>query len=88
VQGERQGTRVILSVRDHGPGVPEEERNRIFDLFYRSSTWQEVDGTGVGLATVQKIAHLYGGRAWMEETPGGGSTFRVEMVDVSGPDAD
>ncbi len=88
VEGERRGARVIFSVRDHGPGVPEEERNRIFDLFYRSSTWKEVEGTGVGLATVQKIARLYGGRAWMEETPGGGSTFRVEMVDVSGQEAD
>lgn len=88
VEGERRGARVIFSVRDHGPGVPEEERNRIFDLFYRSSTWKEVEGTGVGLATVQKIARLYGGRAWMEETPGGGSTFRVEMVDVSGREAD
>jgi len=33
------------------------------------------------LATVQKIARLYGGRTWTEETPGGGSTFRVEMAD-------
>ncbi|TWJ19822.1 hybrid sensor histidine kinase/response regulator [Geobacter argillaceus] len=81
VEGERLGTRVRFSVRDHGPGVPEEERSRIFDLFYRGSTGKEVEGTGVGLATVQKIAHLYGGRAWVEVPPGGGSSFCVEMVD-------
>lgn len=88
VEGVRRGARVTFSVRDHGPGVPEEERDRIFDLFYRSSTWKEVEGTGVGLATVQKIARLYGGRAWVEESPGGGSTFRVEMVDAAGQEAD
>jgi signal transduction histidine kinase len=43
---------------------------------------REVPGTGVGLATVQKIARRYGGRAWVEETEGGGSTFWVEMEDA------
>jgi len=81
VGGERQGERVIIYVRDHGPGIPEEERDRVFDLFYRGSTGKTVEGTGVGLATVQKIARLYGGRTWAEETPGGGSTFWVELAD-------
>lgn len=79
--GERDGDLVRLYVRDHGPGIPETERLRIFDLFYRGSTGEKVAGTGVGLATVQKIARHYGGRAWVEETPGGGSTFWVEVVD-------
>lgn len=81
VGGARSGTRVRLYVRDHGAGIPAEERSRVFDLFYRGSTGENAEGTGVGLATVQKIAHLFGGRAWVEETPGGGSTFWVEMVD-------
>jgi signal transduction histidine kinase len=81
VGGERQGERVMIYVRDHGPGIPEEERDRVFDLFYRGSTGKTVEGTGVGLATVQKIARLYGGRTWAEETPGGGSTFWVEVAD-------
>jgi signal transduction histidine kinase len=42
-----------------------------------------VQGTGVGLAIVQKIARLYGGRVWVEETHGGGCTFWVEMEDVT-----
>ncbi len=88
VQGERRGVRVRFSVRDHGPGIPEEERGRVFDLFYRGSTSEELEGTGVGLASVQKIARLYGGQAWVEETPGGGCTFWVEMIDGIRQEAD
>lgn len=79
VGGERKGDRVRFHVRDHGPGIPEEERTRVFDLFYRGTTGKAAKGTGVGLASVQKIARLHGGRAWVEETPGGGSTFVVEL---------
>jgi PAS domain S-box-containing protein len=82
VGGKRQGGRVTLYVRDHGQGVPVDERNSIFNLFYRGSTGAAIQGTGVGLATVQKIARLHGGRAWVEETPGGGSTFHVEVQDA------
>ncbi len=82
VGGERQGDLVLLYVRDHGPGIPEVERGRVFEVFYRGAAGKKVPGTGVGLATVQKIARLYGGRAWVEETPGGGSTFRLEIAAV------
>lgn len=82
IGGSRRGDVVTIFVRDHGPGIPEQERERVFDLFFRGSTGCKVEGTGVGLATVQKIARLYGGRAWAEETPGGGSTFYVEMTDA------
>lgn len=82
VGGERQGDAARLFVRDHGIGIPAEERDCIFDLFYRGSTGKHTDGTGLGLATVQKIARLFSGRAWVEETPGGGSTFWVELIDV------
>jgi signal transduction histidine kinase len=58
------------------------ERGSIFEAFYRGSTKGKAVGTGIGLAIVQKSAHLYGGRAWAEETPGGGATIRVEMKDV------
>ena len=82
VGGERRGDLVSLYVRDHGAGVPEDERSRIFEVFYRGVAGKKAPGTGVGLATIQKIARLYGGRAWVEETPGGGSSFRVELLDV------
>ncbi len=82
VEGERKGARVRFYVRDYGPGVPAEERGRIFEAFCRGTTGKGKKGTGIGLATVQKITRLFDGRAWVEETPGGGSTFCVEMVDV------
>jgi signal transduction histidine kinase len=81
VEGERHNGLVRFTVRDHGPGIPEEERCRIFDIFYRAPSTAKSRGTGVGLATVLKIARLYDGRAWVEETPGGGCAFWVEMVD-------
>lgn len=82
VGGERRGDVVQFHVRDHGPGIPAAERECIFDPFYRGSTRDTAAGTGIGLAIVQKCAHLYGGRAWAEETPGGGATIRVEMKDA------
>jgi signal transduction histidine kinase len=81
VGGEREDHRVGYFVRDHGPGIPEAERDRIFEVFFRGSTARGSRGTGIGLATVRKIARSYGGKAWVEETPGGGSTFRVLLDD-------
>ncbi|APG28587.1 hypothetical protein A7E78_12485 [Syntrophotalea acetylenivorans] len=81
VGGERMGKKVRLYVRDYGPGIPEEERSRIFEVFYRGTTRKNEKGTGIGLATVQKIARTFDGRAWVEETPGGGSTFWAEIID-------
>ncbi len=85
IGGERSGKMVRFFVRDHGPGIPTEERSRIFEVFFRGTTGKMVQGTGVGLAIVQKIARLYGGRVWVEETHGGGCTFWVEMEDAPRP---
>lgn len=82
VGGTRRGSQVRFYVRDHGAGIPEEERGRVFDVFFRGSTGKAMIGSGVGLATVEKIARMYGGSAWVEETPGGGATFWVELRDV------
>ncbi len=81
VGGKRQGQRVRYFVRDHGPGISPEERSRIFEVFFRGTSGKSSLGTGIGLATVQKIARSYGGWAWVDETPGGGCTFWVEMLD-------
>ncbi|MFO7576700.1 MAG: CheR family methyltransferase [Pelovirga sp.] len=85
IGGERRGEFVRLFVRDHGPGVAESERCRIFETFYRGVAGRKTSGTGVGLAVVQKISRVYGGRSWVEETPGGGSSFWVELMDVQNP---
>ncbi|WP_298036275.1 PAS domain-containing sensor histidine kinase [uncultured Desulfuromonas sp.] len=85
VGSERCGDATRFFVRDHGPGIPPQERGRIFDLFYRGTTAGANKGTGVGLATVRKIVRLLNGRVWVDETPGGGSTFWMELPCDSPP---
>ncbi|MDQ1488825.1 MAG: two-component system, OmpR family, sensor histidine kinase KdpD [Actinomycetota bacterium] len=71
---------VEVAVVDHGPGVAEQERERIFDQFYRlRAEGQGPVGTGMGLAIVKGIAEAHGGRIWVEGTPGGGATFVLRL---------
>ena len=85
IGGEQTGKQVRYYVCDHGLGIPEQDRNHIFEIFYRGANKGEVTGTGIGLAIVYKIARNFGGRAWVEETIGGGCTFWVEMEDATHP---
>ena len=60
------------------PGVGEAEREAIFEIFRRGSAGVASGrGTGVGLALVAQFAALHGDRAWVEDNPGGGASFRV-----------
>lgn len=70
--------RATMLVRDHGPGVPERERARIFARFHRSPTGRS-GGAGLGLAIVARIAAAHGGAAWMEPRAGGGSVFVLRL---------
>jgi signal transduction histidine kinase len=66
---------VQVCVADHGPGVPEDEREHIFEEFARVDARADSTGTGLGLAIVHALVTAHGGRVWCEETPGGGATF-------------
>jgi PAS domain S-box-containing protein len=69
---------VLIAVDDRGPGVAEDERETIFELFSRGrSAATNSPGAGVGLALVAQFSSLHGGRAWVEHNPGGGASFRV-----------
>ena len=70
-----------LSVSDTGPGIPPEERDRIFEKFHQidSSITKAKGGTGLGLAIAKQIVEMHGGRIWVESTLGQGSTFRMEL---------
>jgi signal transduction histidine kinase len=71
----QDGARVRLEVRDQGPGVPQELREKIFTPFF---TTRE-KGTGLGLAFVREIARDHGGEVGVEDAPGGGAVFHVEL---------
>jgi two-component system OmpR family sensor kinase len=82
----REGDRVRLQVRDHGPGIPESERQRVFEPFYRPSGRPEASGGwGLGLALVRQIAGHHGATAHYETPPDGGACFVVTFP-AAGPD--
>jgi PAS domain S-box-containing protein len=67
----------VLCVDDDGPGVPDELKHDIFQPFRQGAGQLTPSGTGIGLALVSGFADLHGGRAWVEDRPGGGAAFRV-----------
>lgn len=76
---------VLVSVADRGRGVPRLLRRAIFEPFGVAVPGQNGNasaGVGVGLHLVSRFAELHGGRAWVEETPGGGATFRVLLREL------
>ena len=86
VQGKRialdvrqVGDRIILGVRDWGPGIDPDEHERIFERFYRGRAIRlaPIRGSGIGLALVQHIARAHGGDAEVTSIPGEGATFRI-----------
>jgi PAS domain S-box-containing protein len=73
-----EGGGALLTVEDDGPGIPPEERDRIFEPFRQGS--RAGAGSGVGLALVARFAALHGGRAWVTGRPGGGASFKVTLA--------
>jgi signal transduction histidine kinase len=71
---------VVMIVEDDGPGVPDDQKEMIFEAFRRGRTTAE--GSGIGLSLVARFAELHGGRAWVEDRPSGGASFRVFLPDV------
>ena len=84
----RVGDRVRIAVEDDGPGVPVEDRDRVFERFARGSSPRpsgRYDGSGLGLALAAENTHLQGGAIWVEDAPGGGARFVVELEAESAP---
>jgi signal transduction histidine kinase len=78
----------LIAVEDRGPGIPDDQKAAVFDPFHRLPGADKVArGTGVGLSLVSSFAELHGGRAWIENRPGGGASFRVFLpaADASAP---
>ena len=75
----RDGSKVLVAVKDTGIGIPRSEQKKIFDKFYRGedSLVHETKGSGLGLALVRHIMEAHGGAVEVESTPGKGSTFTL-----------
>ncbi|MCA9674927.1 MAG: HAMP domain-containing histidine kinase [Kofleriaceae bacterium] len=77
VRLRRDGARVVLEVKDFGPGIDAAEHDRIFERFYRARAvrLKPIRGSGIGLALVEHIAKAHGGGVWIDSKPGAGATF-------------
>ncbi|MFQ5522633.1 MAG: ATP-binding protein [Acidimicrobiia bacterium] len=79
--GWHQGGRAFMAVVDHGPGIPEEAREKVFERFTQldQSDTRAKGGTGLGLSIVKSLSEVMGGSVRIEATEGGGATFIVEL---------
>jgi two-component system phosphate regulon sensor histidine kinase PhoR len=79
VRGERE--QVLVEVEDHGPGIPPEDRNRIFERFYKVDRARSRGrgGTGLGLAIARHIVDRHRGHIWVQSEEGRGSSFFVSL---------
>lgn len=79
--GRRESTAaLVIEVVDRGPGIPDEDRERVFDLFYRSpGSSRAASGTGIGLYVVRRLVQAMGGRVDAGERLGGGTVLSVRL---------
>jgi PAS domain S-box-containing protein len=86
VRVTRHGGDVLVTVDDAGGGVPAALRTALFEPFRQGpGVPGYAPGVGIGLSLVARFAELHGGRAWVEDRPGGGSSFRVQLPDPPAP---
>lgn len=81
VRSHRADGQVVLEVEDEGPGVPPEDRERIFEEFLQGADRTSTDGLGLGLSIVRHYARAHGGDAWVENGRHGGARFQVSLPD-------
>jgi len=81
------GRDVIITVRDHGIGIPPEDQPRLFELFYRGRNVGEMPGTGLGLVIVKRCVEVHGGKVTLHSHSGRGTTVIAQLPVFADPDA-
>jgi two-component system sensor histidine kinase KdpD len=74
-----------IEVIDHGPGIPVQSREKVFEEFVRLEGAPDQTGSGLGLAIARALVDAHGGTIGIDDTPGGGATFTVTLPDVGTP---
>ena len=71
-------------MRDQGPGIPRDDRERVFEAFYRGASTPDSPGSGLGLAIAKAVVVAHGGKIWIEDAPGGGCVVAFEIPGEDG----
>ena len=79
LQPEMNPEMIQFSIKDEGPGIPEQEKDAVFDKFYRLGSEQKKTGFGLGLAFCKLAIEAHNGRIWAESKPGDGSCFFFQL---------
>jgi two-component system sensor histidine kinase GlrK len=81
IRVSRRAEQVVVDIMDEGPGIPNDERERIFEPFFqgKTPTGRHIRGTGIGLSVVQECVEAHGGKIGVRVRPTGGSHFRITL---------
>jgi len=85
ITAELKGGKIVIGVVDHGPGIEDDERARLFEKFFRGRRHRfDSKGTGMGLAIAKGIVEAHGERIWVESEPGQGAAFYFTLPAIEG----